>query len=63
MMNIVTADLNVVPDCEVSVLRGEHGPPSEGLHHRDRLLVQREPDLAGHQGGFVGDVEHRVVDL
>ena len=53
----------MVPDSQVGVLGGQHCPASEGLHHRHRLLVQREADLARHQGGLVGDVEHGVVNL
>ena len=53
----------MIPDRHVSVLSGQHRPPSEWLHHGRGLLVQGEPDLAGHEGGLVGDVEHGVVHL
>ena len=56
-------DLYVVPDGQVGVLGGQHGPASEGLHHGDGLLVEGEPDLTGDQGGLVGDIEHGVVNL
>ena len=51
------------PDLQVCVLRGEHGPPRERLHHRHRLLMEGEPYLARDQGGLVGYVEHGVVHL
>lgn len=51
------------PDGEMSVLRGEHRPAGEGLHHGDGLLVQGESYLAGHQRRVVRYVEHRVVHL
>lgn len=57
------SDLNVVPDGQVRVLGGEHGPASEGLHHGGRLLVQREPYLSRHQRGLVRYIEHCVVNL
>ena len=55
--------LDVIPDGEVCVLRGEHRPPGEGLHHRRALLVEGEPDLSSHEGGLVWNIEHRVVNL
>ena len=57
------ACLDVIPDGEVRVLRGEHRPPGEGLHDGRALLVQREPDLASHEGRLVGNIEHCVVNL
>ena len=53
----------MIPDGEVSVLRGQHRPSGEGLHHGRALLVEGEPDLASHEGGLVGNIEHRVVNL
>ena len=53
----------MIPDGEVCVLRGEHRPTGEGLHHGRALFVEGEPDLSSHEGGLVWNIEHRVVNL